>query len=245
MIDLVEDIAAMRRAMKELQLRAKEAAAAALAHKKRMECQAQRHETAVRAVHATLREHRETMAQQLQRQVKLEREAWVREQKAMTRERHKARAARRDRFPLYPPRRIRDTTCAICGRTFPTLMHKLLHDSAGCCPRSAAKPHRDDPPGAFRNANYKTRFPRRHSTPRTSQPPARHSAYDILGIARTATDAEIRAAYRRRLLETHPDKNLDDSAGAQRRFLEVQDAQRLLTNPYLRAELDAKLDGTP
>lgn len=68
------------------------------------------------------------------------------------------------------------------------------------------------------------------------------SAYDVLGIESSATDVEIHKAVRRRLLETHPDKNLGDSCGAQKRFIIVQEARRLLEDPVLRRQLDVALD---
>jgi flagellar biosynthesis/type III secretory pathway protein FliH len=47
--------------------------------------------------------------------------------------------------------------------------------------------------------------------------------YTVLGIARAATDAEVRTAYRRAVQRTHPDHN-GGSPDAARRFEEVQEA---------------------
>ena len=61
--------------------------------------------------------------------------------------------------------------------------------------------------------------------------------YDILGVPRSATEAEIRSAYRRIALVTHPDKNPGD-AGADARFQEVQNAYSVLSDPHERAWYD-------
>lgn len=44
--------------------------------------------------------------------------------------------------------------------------------------------------------------------------------YAVLGVEQTATEAEIKAVYRRRAVELHPDKNVDDP-NATAQFQEV------------------------
>lgn len=51
--------------------------------------------------------------------------------------------------------------------------------------------------------------------------------YKVLGIPHSATDAEIRAAYRRQVQLTHPDHN-GGSAESTRRFEEVQEAYAMI-----------------
>jgi curved DNA-binding protein CbpA len=51
--------------------------------------------------------------------------------------------------------------------------------------------------------------------------------YKVLGIAHSASDAEIRAAYRRQVQRHHPDHN-NGSAESVRRFEEVQEAYALI-----------------
>ncbi len=53
--------------------------------------------------------------------------------------------------------------------------------------------------------------------------PARPDPYETLGVSRTATDAELRGAYRRLVQLHHPDHN-HGSAESARRFEDVQEA---------------------
>jgi len=61
--------------------------------------------------------------------------------------------------------------------------------------------------------------------------------YAILGISASATDAEVRAAYRRLVQRHHPDHN-GGSREAARRFEEVQEAYEVLRDPEKRAAYD-------
>ena len=63
------------------------------------------------------------------------------------------------------------------------------------------------------------------------------SLYDILGVARTASDAEIRAAYRRLAKKYHPDFNAGDRA-AERMFKRVSAAYEILGDRDKRARYD-------
>lgn len=62
--------------------------------------------------------------------------------------------------------------------------------------------------------------------------------YAILGVARSATMAELRHAYRRLALAHHPDRAGPHSAA---RFAEIADAYRLLSDPLARATYDETL----
>ncbi|RJS15749.1 hypothetical protein DRW03_32185 [Corallococcus sp. H22C18031201] len=53
--------------------------------------------------------------------------------------------------------------------------------------------------------------------------------YSVLGVARGATHDELRRAYRKLALETHPDR--DPSPGAALRFSAVREAYKTLTSP--------------
>jgi molecular chaperone DnaJ len=61
--------------------------------------------------------------------------------------------------------------------------------------------------------------------------------YELLGVDRQATTAEIKAAFRRLAAQTHPDKNPDDPH-AQARFQELNEASQILGDPQKRAAFD-------
>lgn len=61
--------------------------------------------------------------------------------------------------------------------------------------------------------------------------------YESLGVARTATEAEIRAAYRKLAKQHHPDLN-PGKPEAERRFKEVSVANDLLSDADKRARFD-------
>jgi curved DNA-binding protein len=60
--------------------------------------------------------------------------------------------------------------------------------------------------------------------------------YKILGVPRTASEAEIKRAYRKLAREFHPDKN--KSAGAEDRFKAANEANEVLSDPKKRAAYD-------
>ena len=62
--------------------------------------------------------------------------------------------------------------------------------------------------------------------------------YARLGVRPSASAEEIRAAYRERAQETHPDHNPDDPEAAER-FQEVKEAYRVLRDPERREKYDA------
>ena len=75
-----------------------------------------------------------------------------------------------------------------------------------------------------------------------TEAPVKQDYYELLGIERTATDDEIKKAYRRKALELHPDRNHGDEEGATRLFAEIQAAHEVLSDPQERAWYDSHRD---
>ena len=56
--------------------------------------------------------------------------------------------------------------------------------------------------------------------------------YDILGVERGASDADIKKAFRKLAQQWHPDVNRD--AGSDDRFKEINEAYQVLSDPQRR-----------
>ncbi|MGA8161986.1 MAG: molecular chaperone DnaJ [Acidobacteriaceae bacterium] len=61
--------------------------------------------------------------------------------------------------------------------------------------------------------------------------------YEVLGVSRTATDQELKAAYRRLALQHHPDRNPGD-VESEERFKACSEAYQVLSDPQKRAAYD-------
>jgi molecular chaperone DnaJ len=66
---------------------------------------------------------------------------------------------------------------------------------------------------------------------------AKRDYYDLLGVPKTADAAALKAAFRKRAMEVHPDRNPGDQE-AERRFKELNEAFQILSDPQKRAAYD-------
>jgi DnaJ family protein A protein 5 len=69
------------------------------------------------------------------------------------------------------------------------------------------------------------------------------SYYTILGVEQTASDEEVKRAYRRKALELHPDRNFGREVEATQQFAVVQGAYEVLSDSQERAWYDSHRGG--
>lgn len=62
--------------------------------------------------------------------------------------------------------------------------------------------------------------------------------YEVLGVSKTATDEELKKAYRRLAKKYHPDANLDNKEEAEKNFKEVNEAYEVLSDAQKRRMYD-------
>lgn len=66
---------------------------------------------------------------------------------------------------------------------------------------------------------------------------AKRDLYDVLGVQKGASDADLKKAYRRLAMKYHPDRNPDDD-GAAEQFKEAKEAYEILSDERKRAAYD-------
>ncbi len=66
---------------------------------------------------------------------------------------------------------------------------------------------------------------------------AKRDYYEVLGVVRTATEVELKAAFRKAALQHHPDRNPGDK-GSEIKFKEINEAYQCLSDGQKRAAYD-------
>ena len=68
---------------------------------------------------------------------------------------------------------------------------------------------------------------------------AKRDFYEVLGVAKNASEEEIKKAYRKLAMKFHPDRHQGDEAKeAEGKFKEVKEAYEMLSDPEKRAAYD-------
>ncbi len=66
---------------------------------------------------------------------------------------------------------------------------------------------------------------------------AQKNYYDILGVSKSASDAEIKKAYKKMAMQYHPDRNKGDKK-AEAKFKEINEAYQVLGDATKKKNYD-------
>ncbi|SAM07082.1 hypothetical protein [Absidia glauca] len=128
------------------------------------------------------------------------------------------------------------TTCKDCLTPIeflPTATHKNETVEVKCWACNKVVTYDMDNTGtALKNGktNSKPRTTRKRGT---DENPVSTEYYDLLGIGVSATEDEIKKAYRKKAIRFHPDKNPNDPT-AEDKFKKISEAYQVLSDPKLR-----------
>ena len=68
---------------------------------------------------------------------------------------------------------------------------------------------------------------------------SKHDYYEVLGVSRNASEADLKKAYRRLAMKYHPDRaSAEDKAGAESKFKQAKEAYEVLADARKRAAYD-------
>ena len=62
--------------------------------------------------------------------------------------------------------------------------------------------------------------------------------YEVLGVDKNASEADLKKAYKKMARKYHPDLNRDDPKTAEAKFKEVNEAYDVLKDPQKKAQYD-------